>query len=54
MTDKKDNRESYLQMFKQMVRIRAFEEQANQLYLSAKMPGLAHMSVGQEAVEVGI
>jgi pyruvate dehydrogenase E1 component alpha subunit len=54
MTDKKDNRESYLQMFKQMVRIRAFEEQANQLYLSAKMPGLTHMYVGQEAVAVGI
>ena len=54
MTDKKDNRESYLQMFKQMVRIHAFEEQANQLYLSAKMPGLTHMYVGQEAVAVGI
>ena len=54
MTDKKDNRESYLRMFKQMVRIRAFEEQANQLYLSAKMPGLTHMYVGQEAVAVGI
>jgi pyruvate dehydrogenase E1 component alpha subunit len=54
MTDKKNNRESYLQMFKQMVRIRAFEEQANQLYLSAKMPGLTHMYVGQEAVAVGI
>lgn len=54
MMDKKDNRESYLQMFKQMVRIRAFEEQANQLYLSAKMPGLTHMYVGQEAVAVGI
>ena len=54
MPTKKDNRESYLQMFKQMVRIRAFEEQANQLYLSAKMPGLTHMYVGQEAVAVGI
>ena len=54
MSNKKDNRESYLQMFKQMVRIRAFEEQANQLYLSAKMPGLTHMYVGQEAVAVGI
>ena len=54
MARQKDNRESYLQMFKQMVRIRAFEEQANQLYLSAKMPGLTHMYVGQEAVAVGI
>ena len=37
-----------------MVRIRAFEDQANQLYLSAKMPGLTHMYSGQEAVAVGI
>ena len=41
-------------MFRQMVRIRAFEDQANQLYLSAKMPGLTHMYSGQEAVAVGI
>jgi hypothetical protein len=31
-----------------------FEDQANQLYLSAKMPGLTHMYSGQEAVAVGI
>ncbi len=37
-----------------MVRIRAFEDQANQLYLSAKMPGLTHMYSGEEAVAVGI
>ena len=48
MSNNKDNKNSYLQMFRQMVRIRAFEEQANQLYLSAKMPGLTHMYVGQE------
>ncbi|MEM6530731.1 MAG: thiamine pyrophosphate-dependent dehydrogenase E1 component subunit alpha, partial [Chloroflexota bacterium] len=38
----------------QMAKIRAFEEQANQLYLSAKMPGLTHMYSGQEAVAVGV
>ncbi|SMY07680.1 thiamine pyrophosphate-dependent dehydrogenase E1 component subunit alpha [Flavimaricola marinus] len=48
------NTESYLRMYTQMVRIRAFEDQANQLYLSAKMPGLTHMYSGQEAVAVGI
>ncbi|MCH8491272.1 MAG: thiamine pyrophosphate-dependent dehydrogenase E1 component subunit alpha [Oceanicaulis sp.] len=37
-----------------MVRIRSFEDQANRLYLSAKMPGLTHMYSGQEAVAVGI
>lgn len=50
----KGNTEDYLRMYRQMVRIRAFEDQANQLYLSAKMPGLTHMYSGQEAVAVGI
>ena len=48
------NTEAYLHMYQQMVRIRAFEDNANQLYLSAKMPGLTHMYSGQEAVAVGI
>ncbi len=48
------NTDAYLQMYRQMVRIRAFEDNANQLYLSAKMPGLTHMYSGQEAVAVGI
>ncbi len=51
---KKHNTEEYLRMYTQMVRIRAFEDNANQLYLSAKMPGLTHMYSGQEAVAVGI
>jgi TPP-dependent pyruvate/acetoin dehydrogenase alpha subunit len=50
----KTNTEDYLRMYRQMVRIRAFEDNANQLYLSAKMPGLTHMYSGQEAVAVGI
>ncbi|MGB3314614.1 MAG: thiamine pyrophosphate-dependent dehydrogenase E1 component subunit alpha [Albidovulum sp.] len=50
----KTNTEDYLRMYRQMVRIRAFEDQANQLYLSAKMPGLTHMYSGEEAVAVGI
>jgi len=37
-----------------MLRIRLFEEQVNQLYLGAKMPGLAHLYVGQEAIAVGV
>jgi TPP-dependent pyruvate/acetoin dehydrogenase alpha subunit len=43
-----------LAMAEQMLRIRAFEEQANQLYLSAKMPGLTHLYIGEEAVAVGV
>src|ERR1044071_6092345 len=43
-----------LEMVERMLRIRAFETQANQLYLSAKMPGLTHLYVGEEAVAVGV
>lgn len=50
----KRNDEVYLRMYKQMVRIRAFEDNANQLYLAGKMQGLTHMSSGQEAVAVGL
>ena len=48
------SRDDFLRMYSQMVRIRTFEDNANKLYLSAKMPGLTHMYSGQEAVAVGI
>ena len=48
------NAADYLRMYRQMARIRTFEDHANQLYLEAKMPGLTHMYSGQEAVAVGI
>lgn len=54
MAKAKSNTEDYLRMYTQMVRIRTFEDNANQLYLSAKMPGLTHMYSGEEAVAVGI
>lgn len=41
-------------MYQQMFTIRAFEEQVNELYQSAKMPGLAHLYIGEEAVAVGV
>src|ERR1700756_2551299 len=46
--------EQTLHMYRQMAKIRAFEEQVNELYKSAKMPGLAHLYVGEEAVAVGV
>ena len=46
--------EQHLHMYRQMAKIRAFDEQVNELYKSAKMPGLAHLYVGQEAVAVGV
>jgi acetoin:2,6-dichlorophenolindophenol oxidoreductase subunit alpha len=44
----------WLRMYKQMLKIRIFEEHVNVLYLSAKMPGLAHLYTGEEAVAVGV
>ncbi|MBI5650776.1 MAG: thiamine pyrophosphate-dependent dehydrogenase E1 component subunit alpha [Chloroflexi bacterium] len=46
--------EQSLQMYQQMAKIRAFEEKVNELYKSAKMPGLAHLYSGEEAVAVGV
>jgi acetoin:2,6-dichlorophenolindophenol oxidoreductase subunit alpha len=44
----------WVHVYRQMWRIRIFEEHANELYLTAKMPGLTHMYSGQEAVAVGV
>src|SRR5713226_5246509 len=46
--------ELWLKMYRRMVAIRLFEEQVNELYTRALMPGLAHLYVGEEAVAVGI
>lgn len=46
--------EHWLHAYQQMAKIRAFEEKVNELYQSAKMPGLAHLYSGQEAVAVGV
>ncbi len=46
--------EKWLRAYRQMVRIRTFEEQVNELYTRALMPGLAHLYSGQEAVAVGV
>jgi TPP-dependent pyruvate/acetoin dehydrogenase alpha subunit len=46
--------ERLIHFYRQMLQIRLFEEQVNQLYMSAKMPGLAHLYIGQEATAVGV
>ena len=46
--------ERWLRMYRRMQMIRLFEEQVNELYTRALMPGLAHLYVGEEAVAVGI
>ena len=46
--------EQWLHVYEQMVKIREFEEKANELYMKAIMPGLTHLYSGQEAVAVGV
>jgi pyruvate dehydrogenase E1 component alpha subunit len=41
-------------MYRQMMAIRLFEEQVNDIYTRALMPGLAHLYIGEEAVAVGV
>src|SRR5205085_3048942 len=44
----------WLSIYEQMLKIRIFEEHVNQLYTSARMPGLAHLYIGEEAIAVGL
>src|ERR1700716_1207478 len=48
------SRSQWLGMYERMLRIRRFEEQVDELYRGAKMPGLAHLYIGEEAVAVGV
>jgi acetoin:2,6-dichlorophenolindophenol oxidoreductase subunit alpha len=41
-------------LYERMLTIRVFEEHVNELYTTAKMPGLAHLYSGEEAVAVGV
>src|ERR1700732_1207758 len=52
--DSQTGAELHLHMYRRMMMIRLFEEQVNDLYTRALMPGLAHLYVGEEAVAVGI
>src|SRR5205809_2755963 len=45
--------EQWMRMYRRMLMIRLFEEQVNDLYTRALMPGLAHLYIGEEAVAVG-
>jgi TPP-dependent pyruvate/acetoin dehydrogenase alpha subunit len=46
--------DQYIEMYRRMMMIRLFEEQVNELYTRALMPGLAHLYAGEEAVAVGV
>ena len=43
----------WIDTYRRMATIRAFEERVDELYRAAIMPGLAHVSIGQEATEWG-
>jgi pyruvate dehydrogenase E1 component alpha subunit len=53
-TGTKTAAEQWIRMYRRMAMIRVFEEQVNDLYTRALMPGLAHLYIGEEAVAVGI
>jgi pyruvate dehydrogenase E1 component alpha subunit len=53
-TQSQTEAQQWMQMYRRMEMIRLFEEQANDLYTRALMPGLAHLYIGEEAVAVGI
>jgi 2-oxoisovalerate dehydrogenase E1 component len=42
-----------VEMYRRMVRIRAFEQGAARLYTNTEIPGFLHLSIGQEATAVG-
>jgi TPP-dependent pyruvate/acetoin dehydrogenase alpha subunit len=46
--------ERSIRMYRRMIEIRLFEEQVNDLYVRALMPGLAHLYIGEEAIAVGV
>jgi pyruvate dehydrogenase E1 component alpha subunit len=43
-----------LDLYRRMLLIRRFEEKVDELYRAARMPGLAHLYIGEEAVAVGV
>jgi pyruvate dehydrogenase E1 component alpha subunit len=52
--DVREGAEQWMLAYRLMLRIRFFEEQVNDLYRTARMPGLAHLYSGEEAVAVGV
>ena len=41
------------ELLRTMLRIRRFEERAEELYLGGELPGFIHLSIGQEGCAVG-
>lgn len=48
------SKETYLEWYEVMLRIRKFEEKANAVYYQKKIRGFLHLYIGQEAVAAGM
>ena len=53
-TDLPLHAEQLVEMYRKMLTIRVFEETIFDVYRKGLMPGLAHLSDGQEATPVGV
>jgi TPP-dependent pyruvate/acetoin dehydrogenase alpha subunit len=49
-----EDRRTLLSLHEMMVRIRIFEQRAEQLFLDKKIPGFIHLYVGEEAIATGV
>ena len=49
-----EKQDLWIRMYRNMLAIRLFETEVNDLYTRALMPGLAHLYIGEEAVAVGV
>ena len=49
-----EDRGTLLTLYETMVRIRVFEQRAEQLFLEKKIPGFIHLYVGEEGIAAGI
>jgi len=47
-------RNTALDLYRTMTRIRAFETRVERLFLDGKLPGFVHLSIGEEAIPAGV
>lgn len=48
------SRDGFLRMYRNMLRIRRFEEKTDELFMAGRIKGAVHVSIGQEACSVGV
>jgi acetoin:2,6-dichlorophenolindophenol oxidoreductase subunit alpha len=49
-----EDSKTLLTLYETMVRIRVFEQRAEQLFLEKKIPGFIHLYIGEEAIAAGV